>query len=381
MMSIGVPLIVRQSLAAASLVAATGAAAHHGPPIRHVFVLVLENESFETTFGPRSRAPYLADTLVAQGALLRGYYGIGHESLDNYIAMISGQAPNRSTQLDCSTFTEFRLQRPTLDANGQALGTGCVYPRMVQTIADQLDAAGSSWKGYMEDLGNDPRKESAACGHPRIGGPDHTTERVPADQYATKHNPFYYFHSIVDDRERCASHVVNLRQLAPDLASAATTPAFSFITPNLCNDGHDAPCVDHQPGGLVQVDRFLRRWVPLITSSPAFRDGGVLIITFDEADGGKDENSACCGERGLPGQPHPPGWQGPGGGRVGAVVLSPLVRPGTVSDAPYNHYALLRWIEDQFSLEHLGYAAAPTLATFGTDVFAGTAASSTNASP
>jgi hypothetical protein len=88
------------------------------PPIRHVFVLVLENESFEQTFGATSPAPYLAHTLPAQGALLRNYYGIGHMSLDNYIALISGQAPNRATQLDCSTFAEFQLVRPQLDEHG-----------------------------------------------------------------------------------------------------------------------------------------------------------------------------------------------------------------------------------------------------------------------
>src|SRR5579872_2241306 len=138
----------------------------HQPPIRHVFILVLENESFDNTFGPNSRAPYLADSLVSRGALLRHYYGIGHASLDNYIAMVSGQAPNEATQLDCPIFTEFHLTRRTLDANGQAIGTGCVYPTAVKSIGDQLEAASFTWKGYMEDLGADPVKESSACGHP-----------------------------------------------------------------------------------------------------------------------------------------------------------------------------------------------------------------------
>ncbi|MEO7104275.1 MAG: hypothetical protein ABI311_12825, partial [Gemmatimonadaceae bacterium] len=66
---------------------------HTPPPIRHVFIIVLENESFETTFGAGSPAPYLADTLTKAGAFLRQYYGTGHSSLDNYISMISGIAP------------------------------------------------------------------------------------------------------------------------------------------------------------------------------------------------------------------------------------------------------------------------------------------------
>ena len=147
----------------------------------------------------------------------------------------------------------------------------------------------------------------------------------------------------------------------------ASTPNFVFVTPNLCDDGHDAPCADHAVGGPAQLDQFLRRWVPIIVNSPAFQADGVLIITFDEG----LESSACCGEQRLPGQPHPPGFNGPGGGRVGAVVLSPFITPGTVSDTPYNHYSLLRWIEDTFGLDpHLGIRAGDTaVRAFGSDVF------------
>jgi phosphatidylinositol-3-phosphatase len=42
--------------------------------IRHVFIIVLENESFDKTFGPDSPAPYLATELASQGALLSHYY-------------------------------------------------------------------------------------------------------------------------------------------------------------------------------------------------------------------------------------------------------------------------------------------------------------------
>jgi hypothetical protein len=340
------------------------------PPIGHVFIILLENESFARTFGPNSQAPYLAHTLPSQGALLRQFYGIGHFSLDNYIALISGQAPNDATQLDCSKFTDFVLTSPALDANGQALGKGCVYPAMVPMIGDQLEKAGKSWKGYMQDLGNDPAREVEACGHPVIGESDPTTRKEPGDQYATKHNPFYYFHSFIDGKARCAAHVVNLRHLSDDLASIEKTPNYSFITPNLCDDGHDAPCVDHAPGGLVQADGFLKKWVPQITASPAFKKDGVLIITFDEASApGSADSSACCGEQGLPGQSRLPGGNGPGGGVVGAVVLSPFVKAGTTSDVPYNHYSLLRWTEDVFGVPHIGFAAAAGLVTLGDDVF------------
>jgi hypothetical protein len=333
-------------------------------PVRHVFVIVLENEPYPTTFGERSPAPYLAHELPKQGALLDQYFGIGHYSLDNYIAMISGQAPNSATQADCSVYGEFNRNTPGLDANGQALGEGCIYPADVKTLADQLNAAALSWKGYMEDMGADPARESAGCGHAAIGDPDHTNHASSKDQYADKHDPFVYFHSIIDDPLYCSQHVVNLERLVKDLQYVRTTPNFSFITPNLCNDGHDVPCKNGEPGGLIAADAFLRVWVPRILASPAFRLDGLLVITFDEG----TDAQVCCYERGLPGAP-PPGRFGTGGGRIGAVLLSPFIAPGTLASTPYNHYSLLRTVEDFFELPHLGYAGAPQLQTLGNDVF------------
>ena len=163
---------------------------------------------------------------------------------------------------------------------------------------------------------------------------------------------------------------MNLDHLRADLANAASTPNYVFISPNVCNDGHDPTCLNGSPGGLAAINRFLRRWIPLITSSEAFKADGLLIVTFDEADGPLPEDStACCGERALPDQPREPCGVGPGGGRVGAVMLSPFIRPRTKSAVPYNHYALLRSVEDMLGLPHLGYAAEPGLRTFGADVF------------
>jgi len=335
------------------------------PKIDHVFVIMLENQLFETTFGKDSAAPYLAHDLTEKGALLRQYYGIGHLSLDNYLAMISGQAPNKATQDDCTVFREFVATGP-LDANGQLPGEGCVYPASVKTLADQLEAAGKTWRAYMEDMGKDPARESSECGHATIGAQDPTRKATPKDQYAAKHNPFVYFHSIIDDEARCRKHVVNLDKLQRDLRKPESTPNYSYISPNLCHDGHDTPCKNGEPGGLVSANRFLREWIPRIMASPAYRQGGLIVITFDEAT--MADTAACCGEQPLPGGPKP-GIDGPGGGRIGALLLSPRIAPGTVSDLPYNHYSLLRWTEDNFGLDHLGYAGTPNLATFGSDVF------------
>jgi phospholipase C len=345
-------------------------AAAAAPPLRHVFLIVLENQSYDMTFGQHSQAPFLAQTLVKQGVMLPNYYGIGHSSLDNYIALISGQAPNEATQGDCVTFSEFRLSAPALDAHGQALGVGCVYPQMVKTLPDELESAGFSWKAYMEDMGKDPSRESATCAHSAINNPENLLHATVKDQYAVKHNPFVYFHTIIDDHARCDAHVVNLNQLAKDFASEASTPNYAFITPNLCNDGHDAPCIDHQPGGLVSADAFLQKWVPIITGSAAFKQDGLLIITFDESDGrGPDGASACCGEQGLSGAGSPPGMQGPGGGRIGAVLISPFIEAATISRVSYNHYSLLRSVAGFFGVAPLGFAGEKELRPFGADIF------------
>src|SRR3954447_23934966 len=202
------------------------------PPIKHVFVIVLENKDYDDTFGPGSKAPYLSKTLVGEGQLLTRYHGTAHESLPNYIAMVSGQSPNPQTQADCQFFTEFLPG--TIGADGQAMGQGCVYPAAVKTVADQLEAKGLTWKGYMEGM-------KSPCQHPSIGAHDETQTASAENQYAARHNPFVYFHSIID-RPACAQNDVPLDRLAADLNKASSTADFNFITPDLCHDGHDTPC-------------------------------------------------------------------------------------------------------------------------------------------
>src|SRR5581483_9514121 len=291
------------------------------------------------------------------------YYGIGHVSLDNYIALISGLAPTRDTQLDCRIFAEFTQTGTARD--GQPIGTGCVYPANIKTVANQLDAKHLTWRAFMEDMGKDSLRERSTCAHPAIGSVDSTQRATAVDQYATKHNPFVYFHAIIDSSS-CNDRVVPLSALADALASVATTPNYVFISPSLCHDGHDRPCRNGEPGGLESADQFLREWVPRITASPAFRADGMLVVTFDEAL--TIDARACCNEQPGPNVTNP-GINGPGGGRIGAVVLSRFVKPGTVSDRPYNHYALLRTVEDIFGLDHLGYAGRRGLSPLGKDVF------------
>jgi len=189
------------ALAVAGALVPSSAAAAGLPAIRHVFVIVLENESASTTFGASSPAPYLAKTLISKGAYLPNYYGTGHESNDNYVSMISGQAPNPQNQGDCQIFDDFTPD--TIGAYGQAMGSGCVFPSDVKTIADQLDAAGLTWRDYNQSVGANPSREPSVCAHPGINKQDGTQTATATDQYATRHNPFVYFHSIIDDTTLC----------------------------------------------------------------------------------------------------------------------------------------------------------------------------------
>ena len=379
--------------------------------IRHVFIIMLENKDYADTFGTSTQDPYLQKTLVPMGALLTQYYGTGHASLDNYLSLISGQAETDDTSGDCVSHGANGLGNfdDMIETGSAAQGqivvsSGCVYPAHVKTLANQLTDARFSWKGYMEDMGNDPARENATCGHPAIGlntdrtnGAEAPSSTVPkGDAYATRHDPFVYFHAIIDS-PACQKQVVNLQALESDLQHEPTTPNLSFITPNLCNDGHDGSgtgearrtCVDGKPGGLTSADAFLKTWVPKILASPAFKKDGLLIVTFDESNYSRSSSTdattgqkviditfpgtSCCNQRQGPnltkGRPitftllDTPALKqnlvinGFGGDRIGAVLLSPFIKPGSTSDTPYNHYSMLRSLEDIFRLPvHLGYA-------------------------
>ncbi len=436
-------------------IAASDRRGHDGPvppgAIKHIIVIDLENESYSTTFGPTSPATYLNHTLLAQGELIPHYSATGHVSLDNYIAQVSAQAPNQVTNSDCRGAYLDMLNGGSpsaLDPDqarypGQVDGQGCVQPPIVQNIGDQLDAVpghakGPRWREYAQDMGNNPTRDggttdtSAAaaggttCAHPVLGATDPTNGASAADQYANRHNPFIYFHTVIDNQTRCDGHVVPLGtvtvgspshigstplpdtflgHLATDLADTGDMPAFMFVTPNLCNDGHDNTCAGPNTeggttGGLVGADLWLKHWMPLILGSRAYLNGSTLVVlTFDESNPFTDQ-TACCNEQpgpnyAFPGAspllislypafgvtpPSKPGDM-PGGGQIGAVVFnSRYIKAGsTDATGAYNHYSALRSYEDLLGITtggadghgHLGFAAAPGLRPFGEDVFNG----------
>jgi hypothetical protein len=361
---------------------ATSHRAHPGSSIRHVFVIVEENESYTDSY-VHNPNHYLGRALQRQGTLLTHYYAIGHVSLDNYLAMMSGQAPNPDTSSDCMRYTDFNgtKQPATLTpSGGQAVGVGCVYPTNVKTLADQLSAHHIRWRGYMDQMGRMPSREQKRCGIPSVNraGLDQTQTATKKDQYAARHNPFVYFHSLIDSG-RCKRHVVPLGRLHHSLRHIRTTPRFVFITPDLCDDGHDSPCAGKDvsgsnAGGLASVDHFLKKYIPMIKASPAYRKNGLIIITSDESE--TSDTASCCGEQPGPSDPMP-GISGPGGGRIGALLIGHCVRHGRRDPRPYNHYSLLRSLENLYGIRtggtdghgHLGYAAATGLRPFGSELF------------
>jgi len=324
------------------------------PPVKHVFLIVLGENSYEEAFGASSPAPYLAQTLPAKGELLANYYAVTKGDLANQIALISGQGPTAETALDCPSYTD--VVPGTLAATGQVEGSGCAYPAATPTLPGQLAEKKLSWKAYVED-------PVASC--------------TPAPG---SRNPLVYFHSLLDSPD-CAQSDVGLDQLAPDLKTPTKTPALSYVVPDACHRGAELACAEGQPSGLLAVEEFLRRVVPAIEASPAYKEGGLIAIVSSQArqTGPTPDLSSCCIAPTYPNLPPeaapPEAVPGPvkpsgGGGRVGLLLLSPFVAPGTVNESGYyNHYSLLRSIEELFELEPLGYAAEIALTPFDGSVY------------
>jgi len=316
------------------------------PSIQHVFLISLGEHGFEEGFGASSPAPYLAQELVSKGELLANYYAVAQDPLANEIALLSGQGPTAATAAGCPEYAD--IASPTVGAEEQVQGTGCVYPVETKTLPNQLVETKKSWKAYVEDGGGCAAADSR--------------------------NPFVFFHSIFDKPE-CAERTVGLEQLANDLKTEKTTPSLSYIVPNPCHDGSEQPCQDGQPGGLTEAQPFLEEVIPEIQESQPYKAGGLIAITFAQApqSGPSVDQSACCGAPEYPNLPPSspaPATSGPvkptgGGGRVGLLLLSPFVEPGTVDEETYfNHFSLLLSIEEAFDLPAIGYAASPTLTPF-----------------
>jgi hypothetical protein len=361
------------------------------PAVRHVFLITLSDQGYNAAFGPNSPAPYLAQTLTKQGELIANYYAVASGELANGVALISGQGPNPQTAADCPQYAD--VSPGTAGSDGQVAGSGCVYPKQATTLPDELAANGQTWKAYIEDIGNGPAGQPKACRHPAPGSADPNQAPNPGDGYVTWRNPFVYFHSVIDS-PACNTSDVGLDQLAPDLKQASSTPALVYIVPNRCHDGSDQPCAPGQQAGLPAADAFLKTVVPQIEQSAAYKDGGMIAITFDQApqSGPNADSSSCCQQPAYPNMPAgatgpsgPSGATGTtgatgasgasgsttgGGGHVGLLLISSFVKAGSINMTDdYNHFSLLRSIEDLFSLPHTGFAGAAGVPAFDQTVY------------
>jgi phosphatidylinositol-3-phosphatase len=233
------------------------------PAPTHVFVIVLENRSYSQAI----TTPYIAD-LAGKYGLATDYHGTSHPSLPNYLALTSGTT--------------------------WGIADDGWHPLPAGGLGAQLDAAGISWRAYMEGMGS-------SCYRNGNG-------------YALKHNPFAYYGA------QCPSQVVPFSQFASDMAAAV--PQFVWITPDLCHDGHDCPNAD--------VSDWLSQTVPAIVNSDAWHSGGVLFITYDE---GEDSANSV----------------------LTLVIRDRQVNHR--SSTAYDHYSLLASVEDLLGLPRLGAAA------------------------
>lgn len=214
---------------------------------------------------------------------MTNYYGIGHDSLANYIAEISGQSGNYALNEDCGIFGPFisSAARTSTSSRGtdnsRAVAVCFRHTSLRSPVSSPAmpDLAGIRAGHWQQPA---PRRDGDDTGRSRVRASevarvDLTGTTGPVnDSYAPRHNPLMYFESIIGKKSCCDSHVLSLSPLAGDSKSVATTPNYSFVTPNTCLDGHDWPkCQDGTPGRLPRVDEFLKTWIPQIMASPAYQ--------------------------------------------------------------------------------------------------------------
>jgi phosphatidylinositol-3-phosphatase len=344
-------------------------------------LIVLSNQGYNAAFGASSSAPYLSKTLPKLGELLPGYYAVSSGELANEIALISGQGPTPQTAINCPIYSA--ITPGTAGPEGQALGSGCVYPQPTLTLADQLTSAGKTWRAYIEGIQSGPG-QPGTCQHPALGSSDPNQTASPGDPYLTWRNPFVYFQSLTGG-STCSKDDTGLGPLTTDLKSTSTTPSFAYIAPGACQDGSEEPCAPVRPAGLAATNGFLEKLVPEIELSPAYREGGLIAITSDQApqSGPNADSSGCCltfsSYPNLQSASAPPSTGTtapaaaqtlPGGGKVGLLLISKYVKPDSVNAiGQYNHFSLLLSIEDLFGLKPLGYAGAKGLLPFDKSIY------------
>ncbi|HEY0278520.1 MAG TPA: hypothetical protein VGC32_09655 [Solirubrobacterales bacterium] len=387
-------------------------AAEKLPEIKHAFLIVLGENGYESTYGTTAEAPYLSRVLPGKGELLPNYYGVTGGVLANEIAMLSGQGPTAETAANCPNYTAITPGTVSETAE-QVEGSGCVYGKEVKSLPTQLEESGLTWRAYVEDMENGGAVgRPFRCRKPTLGGPD-TEVPGPGDQYATWRNPVVYFSAIAEGEE-CEKHDVGYELLTHDLQFKKATPSLSLIFPDACHSGGETECEPGAPTGAKGIAAELKNLVPAIMASPAYEEGGMILITSAQAPrvGAGADPSGCClvpsypnlvaaGIQQAPPAPTPSSTTGTstsatatteaaselegteptkyteesvaetgGGGKVGLLMISPYVEAGTVEELEYaNHFTLLKSLEKMFGVEPLGYATQETVPTLSPSLF------------
>jgi phosphatidylinositol-3-phosphatase len=332
----------------AGFTAATAAAGQrhddHGVRLDRAFVIMLENHSQKSVIGDPN-SPVITG-LARKYGQATSYFGVTHPSLPNYVAAISGSNWWTNNDNPANRFDHTNL-------------------------VDELEAHDISWGAYMEAL---PASDPLTDFWPSSSTP----------LYASKHNPFALFTDIRDNPARVAN-IKPYTALAGDL-NRRHAPRFVFISPDQCNDMHggvntavaghpETPCpfssASDDPADVLlkqNADAFVQTAVSTIMSSRAWTRHSAIFIVADEGDftgnaanGGWDSPAGCCDSPVLPaGDPDiSPAWPGGvfGGALVPAVIIDPSGPRHFVSNVPYNHYSLLRTIEDAWHLGELGFTS------------------------
>jgi phospholipase C len=264
-----------------------------------VFLIVEENHNWSSIYGSSS-APYINNTLLPQASYATQYYnppGL-HPSEPNYLWLEAGT--NCFSDTGCIT-----------DDNPPSSHATASTAHLVTL----LNNAGISWRSYQENI------------------TDGTCPLTDSYPYATKHNPFVFFTDVTSSTAYCTSHERSYADLGTDLANN-TVARYNFITPNLCDDGHDSCSPTKDP--VKQTDNWLSTEVPKIMQSQAYQNGGAIFITWDEGESGD--------------------------GPIGMIVLSPSARGNGYHNAiHYTHSSTLRTMEEIFHVSPmLGDAANAT---------------------
>jgi hypothetical protein len=278
------------------------------PSVKHVWIVALTGHRMDEALANSSPMPYLSGTLRPKGLLLSGYKPNLPGGLANLIAMISGQRPTAEQRGNCPTYNDVDVEART----------GCVFAKDVDTLPGQLTAVGKTWRAYVED--SDAGQPPDTCRHPVPGGP---LEPVMA------RNPLLFFHSIIDTPD-CAANTAGMSRLLPDTEDAESAPTLSLVVPNACHDGADQPCAPGAPAGATAADGWLKQQLDPLLASKAYKDDGMVVVTFDTG----------------------PDFKKP----LGALVISDAVEAGGTDDGDYRPANLLRTFEDLFELDPLGRA-------------------------